>query len=71
MVPYAQMVVEQVFAQWVMEAHHSSMAEGVLQEDVIQLAEGVEAGSEASVVPPPSEPNVVPSEGEQPLSLST
>ena len=35
LMPCAQMVVEQVFAQWVMEAHHVSMAKGVHQEDVI------------------------------------
>ena len=65
------MVAEQVSAQWVMEARCSSVAEGVCQEDVIQPANGVETGSEASVVPPPIEPNVVPSESEQPLSSST
>ena len=68
--PYAQMVAEQVSAQWVMEARRSSVAEGVHQEDVIQPADGVETGLEASVVPPPTEPNVVPSESEQPLSAS-
>ena len=68
--PYAQMVAEQVSVQWVMEARRSSMAEGVRQEDVIQPADGVETGSEASVVPPPTEPNVVPSKSEQPLSSS-
>ena len=47
-----------------MEARRSSVAEGVLQEDVIQLAEGVEAGSEASVVPPLTEPNIVLLESE-------
>ena len=34
LVPYAQMVAEQAFAQWVMEAHHSSIAEDMRQEDV-------------------------------------
>ena len=29
LVPYAQMVAEQVFVQWVMEARRSSMAEGM------------------------------------------
>ena len=29
LVPYAQMVVEQVSVQWVMEAHRSSVAEGM------------------------------------------
>jgi len=71
LVPYAQMVAEQVFAQWVMEARRSIMAKGVRQEDVIQPVDGVETGSEMSIVPPPTEPNVVPSASEQPLSLST
>jgi len=71
LVPYVQMVAEQVSAQWMMEARHSSMAEGVHQEDVIQPTDGVETGSEASIVPPPTELNVIPSEGEQPLSSST
>ena len=65
------MVAEQVSAQWVMEAHRVSVAEGVHQEDIIQHADGVETGSEASVVPPPTELNVVQSESERPLSLST
>ena len=71
LVPYAQMVAEQVSVQWVMEAHRASMAEGVRQEDVIQPTDGVETGLGASIVPPSTEPNVVPSEGEQPLSSST
>ena len=54
-----------------MEAHHSSMAEGVHQEDVIQPTDGVEAGSEASVVLPLTELNVVPTESELPSSSST
>ena len=62
------MVAEQVSAQWVMEARRASMAEGMRQEDVILLVDGVEAGLEASIVPPPTEPNVAPSESEQPLS---
>ena len=65
------MVVEQVSAQWVMEAHYSSMAEGVRQEGVLLPVEGVETESEASVAPPPTEPNVVLSEREQPLSSSS
>ena len=40
-----------------------SVAEGMRQEDVTQLADGVEVGSEAS-----SELSVALSEGEQPLS---
>ena len=46
-----------------MEARRVSMAEGVHQEDVTQLADGVEVGLEAL-----SEPSIAPSEGEQPLS---
>jgi len=65
------MVAEQVFAQWVMEAHRSSMAEGVRQEDIIQPTGGVETRSETNIVMHPIEPNVVPSASEQPLSSST
>ena len=68
---HTHMVAEQVFVQWVMEAHRSSMAKGVHQEDVIQPMDGVETGLGASVVLPPTEPNVVPLEGELPLSSST
>ena len=53
-----------------MEARRASVAEGVHQEDIIQPMDGVEAGSEVSVVPPPTKPNVTPSEDEQPLSSS-
>ena len=45
-----------------------SVAEGMSQEDVAQLVDGVEPGSVANVIPPLTEPNVAPSEGEQPLS---
>ena len=71
LVPYTQMVAEQVSTQWVMEARRSSMAKGVRQEDAIQPVDGVEAGSEMSVISPPTESNVIPSESEQPLSSST
>jgi hypothetical protein len=64
LVPCTQVVAEQVFAQWVMEARHASMAEGVHQEDITQPTDGVEARLEASVVPPPTEPNVAPSKSE-------
>ena len=53
-----------------MEAHCASVAKGVRQEDIIQPTDGVEVGSKASVVLPPTELNVAPSESEQPLSLS-
>ena len=71
LLPHAQMVVEQVSAQWVMEAHRASVAEGVRSEDVIQPTDGVEPESEAIVVSPPTEPNVTPLETEQLLSSST
>jgi len=64
LVPYAQMVAEQVTAQWMMEARRSSVAKNVHREDVIQPVEGVETGLEASVVLPPIEPNVVPTGSE-------
>ena len=70
LVPHAQRVAEQVTAQWVMEARHSSVAEDVRRDDVVQPVEGVETGVEASVIPPPTEPNVVPTESELPPSLS-
>ena len=62
------MVAEQVSAQWVMDARRASVAKGARPEDVIQPVDGVEPGSEANIVPPPIEPNVAPSEYEQPLS---
>ena len=71
LVPYAQMVAEPVTVQWVMEAHHSTMVEDVRREDVVQPVEGVEARSEVSVIPPPTEPNVVSTGSELPLSSST
>ena len=64
------MVAEQVSVQWVMKAHRMSVAEGTHQEDVVQPMDGVESGSEASVVPSPTEPNVVQPESEQPLPSS-
>ena len=65
------MVAEQVTAQWVMEACRSTVAEDVHWEDVVQPVEGVETGLEASVVLPPTEPYVVPTESELPSSSST
>ena len=64
LVPYAQMVAEQVTAQWMMEARRSSVAKNMHREDVIQPVEGVETGLEASVVLPPIELNVVPTGSE-------
>ena len=71
LVPYTEMVANQVTSQWVMEAHHSSMAKEVHREDVVQPMEGVDTRSEESVVLPPTEPNVVPTGSELPSSLST
>ena len=44
-----------------MDAHRANVAEGAHQEDVTELADGVEPGSQSNVVPP---------EDEQPLLLS-
>ena len=65
------MVAEQVTAQWVMEARHSTMAVDMGQEDVVRTVEVVESRSEVSVVPPPTESNVVPTGSELPSSSST
>jgi len=59
------MVAEQVFAQWVMEAHRASAAEGARQENVTQPIDGVEPRLEANIALPSTEPNVTPSESEQ------
>ena len=59
LVPHAQVVAEQVTAQWVMEARPSTMAVDVRQEDVIQPVEAAEARSEVSIVPSSIEPNIV------------
>ena len=55
LVPYAQMVAEQVTTQWVMEARRLTMAADMRREDVIQPVEAAEAGSEESIVLPPTE----------------
>ena len=47
------------------------MAEDVCREDVVQPMEGVESGSEVSVIPPPIEPSVVLTGSELPSSSST
>ena len=52
-----------------MEARRLSVAEDVHREDVVQPMVGVETGSEASIVLPPTEPNVVLTESELPSSL--
>ena len=51
-----------------MEARRANTAEGARQEDIAQPTDGVEPGSEANIVPPLTEPNVVSSETEQPSS---
>ena len=55
----------------VMEAHCSTMAANMHWEDVVQPAEAAEAGSEASIVPPPTEPNVVPTTAELSIVVPT
>ena len=47
------------------------MAADMRQEDVVQPTEATEAGSEVSVVPTPTEPNVVSTTTELPSSSST
>ena len=47
-----------------MEARRSTMAAYVRWEDVVRPMEVPKAGSEASVIPPPTEPNVVPTAAE-------
>ena len=49
--------MEQVTVQWVMEARHSN-------------TEAAKVGSEASIIPPPTKPNFIPTVAELPLSLS-
>ena len=65
MLPHAKLVAEQVSAQLVMEARRADMAEGSRQEDVAQLVDGVEPGSEMNITLPPTEPNVVQLGSEQ------
>ena len=67
LLPHAQLVAEQVSAQWVMEARHANVAEGACAEDVVQPMDGADPGSEMNVVPPLTELNVVQPEDEQPL----
>ena len=67
LLPHAKLVGEQVSAQWVMDARRAGMAASVHQEDVAQPMDGVEPRLEASVAPPPTNPNVAQSEDEQPL----
>lgn len=56
--------------QWLIKAHRSTMTAYVCREDVVQPTEAAEVGSEASVVPPPTEPNVILTVAELPSSLS-
>ena len=67
LMPHAQLVAEQVSAQWVMDARRANAAKGEHQEDVAQIADSVEPRSEANVTPPLSVPSVVQPESEQPL----
>ena len=70
LLPHAQLVAEQVSAQWVMEAHRANIAEGACAEDVVQPMDGAEPGSESNIIPPLTEPNAVQPEDKQPLSSS-
>ena len=45
LVPHAQMVAEQVTTQWVMEAHRSTVATDVRQEDIVQPTKAARTGS--------------------------
>ena len=56
---HAQVVAEQVIAQWVMEARRSTMATNVHWEDVVQPTEATEAGLEVSVISPLTKLNIV------------
>ena len=69
LLPHARLVVEQVSAQWVMDAHREDMAESVCRGDVAQPVDGT-SGSEVDIAPPSTEPNVVPPGSEQPVPLS-
>ena len=51
-----------------MEDRRANTTEGTGLEDVAQPTDGVEPRSEANVAPPLAEPNIVPSETEQPSS---
>ena len=68
LLPHAQLVTKQVSVQWVMDARRVSVGKGARPEDIIQPVDGVEPGSKVNVVPPLTEPNVVPSKTEHPLS---
>ena len=52
LLPYARLVAEQVFAQWVMDVHHEDKAESVPQEDITHPVDGMEPGSEVDIIPP-------------------
>ena len=51
-----------------MDGRRANIAKGAAQEDISQPTDGVEPGSEADAAVPPTEPNVVQLESEQPLS---
>ena len=55
LLPHAQLVAEQVSAQWVMDARRANAAEGMHLEDIVEPTDGVEPGSEPNVVPPKDE----------------
>ena len=70
LLPHARLVVEQVFAQWVMDVDREDMARSMRREDVAQPADGTEPGSEVDIAPASTEPNVVPPGSEQPAPSS-
>ena len=61
LLPHTRLVAEQVSAQWVMDARREDMARSMRQGDIAQPMDGTELGSEVDIVPPSTEPNVVPS----------
>ena len=71
LVMHAEKVIEQVTAQWVMEARHLTVVEDMRREDAVHPMVRVETGLEASVVLPPTEPNIVLTKSKLPLSSST
>ena len=71
LVPHTQVVAEQVTALWVMEDRRPTVATDVRREDIVQPMEEAEARSEASIVLPPTEPNVILTSTELPSSSPT
>ena len=70
LLPHAWSVAKQVSAEWVMDVRREDMARSMRGEDAAQPTNGVEPGSEVSVAPVSTEPNVVPPGSEQPTPSS-